>query len=57
MDIIVYTCTGKLGNKITSNNFMTERLMKIYENNSKGEGEIIIIRKTWESNICDGKKT
>ena len=34
---------------------MTERLMKRYGNNSKKEGEGIIIRKTWESNICGGK--
>ena len=57
MYIIEFTSTSKLGNKITSKKWMTERLMKWYENNSKKEEEMIIIRKTWESNICDGKIT
>ena len=34
---------------------MTARLKKRDEKNSKKEGEIIIISKTWESSICDGK--
>ena len=55
MDIIECTCTSKSGNNITSKKFMTEIIMKRDENNSKKEGEIIIIIKTWESNICDGK--
>ena len=45
MDIIGYTRTRKLVKKITSNKCMAERLMKRCENNSKREGERIIIRK------------
>ena len=54
MDIIGYTQTRKLGKKITPEKYMTERLKKIDENNSKNEGELILVRKTRESNICDG---
>ena len=45
----------KLGLKVTSEKFITEILKKRDKNNSKREGEIIIIRKTLESNICYGK--
>ena len=57
MDIILCTRTSRLGKKITSNKCMNKRLLKIDENNYKKEGEIAIIRKTWESNNCDGKIT
>ena len=57
MDIIGCTCTGKLGNIITPSKFMTEILIKIDEKNYKRYGEGIIISKTWESNVCDGKIT
>ena len=33
---------------------MTEIIKKRDEKNSKKEVERIIIRKTWESDICDG---
>ena len=35
---------------------MYEIIKKSDDNNSKKEGEIIIIRKTWESSICDEKQ-
>ena len=54
MDIIGYTCTRKLNNKITPKKHITERLHKIDENNYKKEKERIIIRKTREGNIFDG---
>ena len=57
MDSMWCTHTSKLGNKITSNKCIIERIMKRDENNSKKEVEIIIIRKTWEINICDIKIT
>ena len=46
IEIIECTCTGKLGNKRAYKKGMTERLMKRDENNSKKEGEIILIQKT-----------
>ena len=46
MDIIGCIRTINLGNKITSNKCMTGRLQKIDENNSKNEGEIILVKKT-----------
>ena len=48
-------CNTKLVKKRTSNNCMNERIKKRDEKNSKKEGEIILIRKTRESNIYDGK--
>ena len=57
MDIILCTCTRKLGRQITPKKYTTERLNKRDENNSKKEGEIILIRKTLENSICDGKIT
>ena len=44
MYIIEFTSTSKLGNKITSKKWMTERLMKKDENNYKKKVEIISIR-------------
>ena len=35
---------------------MNERLKKKEENNSREEGERVLIRKTCESNFCDEKK-
>ena len=55
MDIIGWPCNRELGKKWTSKKFMTERLVKRYENNYKKDGERIRIRETWESNNCDGK--
>ena len=46
LDIIECTRTGKFGKKITSKKYITEILMKREENNSKKEGERIMIRKT-----------
>ena len=57
MDTIGWTCNGKLGKKITPRKCMTERFMKRDENNCKKEGEIILIGKSWEINVCDGKTT
>ena len=57
MDSMWCTHTINLGNKITSKKCIIERIMKRDENNSKKEVEIIIIRKTWEINICDIKIT
>ena len=55
MEIIGCTRTGNLGKKITSKKCITERLMKRDENNSKKGREIILVRKTWESNVCGEK--
>ena len=55
MDIIGCTYTGKLGKKRSSKKFMAERLMKRDGNKSINEEEMIIIRKTWEINVCDRK--
>ena len=55
VDIIGCVCTRELGKKRTPKKCTTERFMKIDEKNSKKEGEIIITRKTWESNVYDGK--
>ena len=55
MDIIGYTCTRNLINKLLLKKCMTERLKKIEEDNFKKEGERILVSKTWEGNICYGK--
>ena len=55
VDIIGYTHTRYLGNKMIPKTYMNEKLIKINENNSKKEGEIIIIRKTLEINVWDEK--
>ena len=55
MGIIGCNRTRKLGNKITAKECMTERLTERDETNDKREWERIIIGKTWEINICDGK--
>ena len=36
-------------------NAQLKEKVKIYEENSKMQGERFLIRKSWESNICDGK--
>ena len=46
MEIIGCTRTGKLGKKITPKKCMTEILMKRDENNTKKEGERILMSKT-----------
>ena len=56
MDIIGWNYTGELGKKRTSKKYTTERLMKRDEKNSKNQGKIIIIVKTWEMNLCDENK-
>ena len=50
------SCTRKLGKKITLKRCMTEGLEKNMKN-SKKEGERVLIRRTWEGNICDRKIT
>ena len=49
--------TRKLGNEVIPNKYMTEILKKRDKDNSKNEGERVLIRKTRENNICDGKTT
>ena len=55
MGIILCTHTRQLGKIIASKISMTKRLKNRDENNSKNKGKRIIIRKTLESNIGDGK--
>ena len=57
MDTIGFNHTRKLGNTIALNKYITVRLRKVYESNSKKEGEKVIVRKTLEISICDGKLT
>ena len=55
MEIIACINTSKLGSKTTLTTFRTKTIIKREEYKFKEKGEIIIIRKTLETNICDGK--
>ena len=57
MEIIACINTSKLGSETTLKTFTTKTIIKRDEYKFKEEGEIIIIRKTLETNICDGKIT
>ena len=57
MDIIGWTCTRALGQKIAPSKCMNRRLEGIDKDNYKREGKRIMIGKTWESSICDGEIT
>ena len=57
MVITWWNHTRKLGNEVIPNKYMTEILKKRDKDNSKNEGKIVLIRKTRENNICDGKTT
>ena len=57
MVITGWNHTRKLGNEVIPNKYMTEILKKRDKYNSKNEGERVLIRKTRENNICDGKTT